>query len=264
MKTFYEFLTDPAFRLWLVETFFTLDAAKYNQLFDDAAATTSVSSPENRQALEGMRGFNWVGYIAKCLRNAGYRDQREVAERTHDIAVKFLTGGLFRDYDEAKHGPIPKRWAAACRHAVINMIEKDWNRGRNIPTVPIGQEFTPGGVGVDELPDRDAAHDQDDDRVIEDFRQLVRSRLGHLGIAVMDARLSGQETKTLIGREDLGSPGGFQIKTIVHRIKALCREYAERLGDPALLRDVLRAMAREGATVQKRLNTTAARKDQRG
>ena len=42
-----------------------------------------------------MRGFNWVGYIAKSVRNSGCRDQREVQERTHDIVVKLITGGLF-------------------------------------------------------------------------------------------------------------------------------------------------------------------------
>jgi hypothetical protein len=211
-----------------------------------------------------MRGFNWVGYIAKCLRNAGYRDQREVAERTHDIAVKFLTGGLFRDYDEAKHGPIPKRWAAACRHAVINMIEKDRNRGRNIPTVPIGQEFTPGGVGVDELPDRAVAHDQDDERVIDDFRTLVRNRLGHLGTAVLDARLAGEETKNLVGRKDLGNPGRWVLKNVVGQVKALAREFAQQRREPAFIRDIDRAFEREEQTVQKRLNTAAARKGHPG
>ena len=75
-----------------------------------------------------MGNFDWVGYIAKSLRNAGYHDQREVQERTHDIVVKMLVGGLFKDYDEEKHGPLPKRFAAACRHAIINMVERDRNR----------------------------------------------------------------------------------------------------------------------------------------
>ena len=52
-------------------------------------------------------------------------------------------------------------------------------------------------MGVDDVPDRAAARGQDDDRVIDDFRQLVRNRLGQLGIAVLDARLAGQEIKTL-------------------------------------------------------------------
>jgi len=52
-----------------------------------------------------MRGFNWVGYIAKSLRNVGYRDEREVQEKTHDIVTKLLTGTLFRNLTrrDARH-----------------------------------------------------------------------------------------------------------------------------------------------------------------
>ena len=70
--------------------------------------------------------------------------------------------------------------------------------------------------------------------------------------------LAGEETKSLVGREDLGSPGRFVIKRVVQEIKALAREYAQRLGDPAFLRDIERAMEREEATVQKRLAATGS------
>ena len=101
MRTFYEFLSDIDLRsrLGLLETYFTFDAGQYNQLFHDQLAKLSASLPSHREALERMQGFNWVGYIARSLRNAGYRDQREVQEKTHDIVVKLLTGGLFTDYD---------------------------------------------------------------------------------------------------------------------------------------------------------------------
>ena len=95
--------------------------------------------------------------------------------------------------------------------------------------------------------------------MIVDFRRLVRNRLGELGIAVLDARLAGQETKSLVGRAELGNPGRFVIKRIVGQVKDLAREYAQRRGDPAFLREIERAMEREGATIQKRLSTTAAR-----
>ena len=101
--------------------------------------------------------------------------------------------------------------------------------------------------------------DDGEEKVIADFRQLVWNRLGELGIAVLDARLAGEETKSLVGREDLGSPGRFVIKRVVAEVKALARKYAQRLGDPAFLREIERAMEREGATVQKRLATVAAR-----
>ena len=254
MRTFYEFFSDLDIlsRLWLIETYFTFDPAQYNRLFDDELQKLSVSSPEHRDALERMRDFNWVGYIAKSLRNAGYRDQRETQERTHDIVVKMLTGGLFSNYDERQHGPLDLRFKRATANAIKNMIEKQKNARRLLPSVSIGQERG------DDLPNRPSA--ENDEKVIVDFRRLVRNRLGELGIAVLDARLAGQETKSLVGRADLGSPGRFAIKRVVGQVKALAREYAQRRGDPAFLRDIERAMEREGATIQKRLQSTAARR----
>jgi len=115
MKTFCEFLSDVAIlsRLLFIENYYSFDPQQYNQLFDGELGKLSVSSPEHRQAIERMRGFNWVGYIAKSLRNSGYRDQRDVAERTHDIVVKLLIGGLFRDFDERRHGPLDLRFKRA-------------------------------------------------------------------------------------------------------------------------------------------------------
>jgi hypothetical protein len=107
-------------------------------------------------------------------------------------------------------------------------------------------------VTADDLPAR-ASSGQQDDKLVQDFRRLVRSRLGQLGIAVLDARLAGQETKSLIGRPDLGSPGKYVIKRVVQKIKLLAHQYAgSLLGDPAFLRDVQRAMGREEETVEKR------------
>ncbi len=251
MKTFYE---------WLAEVYFSFNPAQYNQLFEDELEKVSASSPEHREALERMKGFNWTGYVAASVRNSGCRNQREVQEKTHDVVVKLITGGLFRDYDDRQHGPLDLRFKRAVANAVKNMVEKDRNRRRFIPSVPIGHEFTPGGVTSDDLPDRPPA--ENDEKVINDFRRLVRNRLGELGLAVLDARLAGQETKSLVGRVDLGSPGRFQVKTTVQKVKALAREYAQRLGDPAFMREIERAMAREEETVQKRLATGAARQAQ--
>jgi len=247
MRTFLEFISDLNLlsRLWLIETYYSFDPQQYNQLFNDELGKLSVSSPEHRQAIERMRGFNWVGYIAMSLRNAGYRDQREVQERTHDVVVKMLTGGLFTHYDERQHGSLDLRFKRSVANAIRNMVEKDRNRRKFIP---IGQERG------DDVPDRAVAGR--DNGLIDDFRQLVRSRLGELGLAVLDARLAGEETKSLVGREDLGSPGRSVIKRVVGEVKALAKEFSERRGDAGFLRDVQRAMGREEATVQKRLATS--------
>ena len=86
------------------------------------------------------------------------------------------------------------------------MVERDRNRRKLLPSVGIDQEFRPGGLGVDDLPDRTTGND--DERLIDDFRQLVRHRLGDLGIAVLDARLRGEETKSLVGAKTLDRLGG--------------------------------------------------------
>ena len=263
METFSQWLThtDLLARLCLVETYYSFDSQQYNQLFDDELdkLLSRVSTPDHRAALERMRGFGWVAYIAQCVRHAGYYDQREVQERVHDIVVKLLMGTLFRAFDERTSGPFDLRFKRSVSNAVKNIAEKERNRRRFIPTVPIapvGQELRPGGVT--DLPDR-APAGQEDDKVIQEFRRLVRTRLGGLGIAVLDARLADMETKGLIGRPDLGHPNAYAIKKTVQAIKSLAQQYAASLGDAAFLRDIERAMGREEQTVSKRRATTAMR-----
>ena len=207
MVTFSDWLRSAGIlhRLWLIETYFTFDPAQYNQLFDDELRKLQVSDPRHREAIERMFGFNWIGYIAKSLRNAGYRGGREVQERTHDLVVKMLTGGLFRDYDELRHGPLDLRFKRAVANAVKNMIEKDRNRQLSIPTVSIAQKFQPGDVTADELPGR--APRDDDEAVIDRFRALVRKRLGEMAVGILDAFLGGVERNALVGNPDLGRPG---------------------------------------------------------
>ena len=117
--------------------------AQYNQLFEDELIKLIRPSirPDHRAALERMKGFGWVGYIARCVWNAGYHDQRQVQERTHDIVVKLLMGTLFRGFDERTSGPFDLRFKRSVANAVKNIAEKERNRRRFIPTVPIGQEF---------------------------------------------------------------------------------------------------------------------------
>ncbi len=255
MKTFWQWLAE----IRLLETYYGLDPKQYNSLFDMELEKVigRVKDPAHRQALEGMRGFGWMGYIAAAVRNGGFHDQREIQERAHDIAVKLLVGGLFRDYDERRHGPMDLRFKRSVGNAIRNMVEKERNRRRLLPTVPIQQEFEPGMVTADDLPAR--SPQDDGEKVVRDFRRLVKRRLGEIGGAVLDTRLAGEETKGLVGRPDLGSPGRFVVKRVVCQIKELAREYAVSLDDPELLRRVARAMGREEETVAKRRTATAAR-----
>jgi hypothetical protein len=262
MKSFAQWLrqTGLLLEVKLVETYYSFNPAQYNQLFDDQLTSlmSRVSVPSHRTAMDKMQGFNWTAYIAACLRHAGFRDQREIQEYSHDIVVKLLLGTLFRGFDDRTSGPIDLRFKRAVANAVKNAVEKRQNRRRLLPTVAIGQEFEPGSVTAADLPARPSAV-PDDDKTIQDFRRLVQDRLGQLAIAVLDARLQNQETKGLVGRADLGYPGAYTIKMAVQQIKVLAWQYASGLGNPAFFRDLGRAMDREQATATRRRATMAAK-----
>ena len=252
MQTFQEWLSQLRLLRLLQETWFTFDPAEYDRLFDEELqkVLTRTTDPAHREALNRMRGFHWMSYVAAALRHAGWRDQREVQERSHDLAVQLLTGKLFTGFDERRSGPFDLRFRASVRNAIVNMAQKEQNRRRLLPTVPIQPEFEPG---------RYSRTDDDDEKVIQDFRRLVRRRLGELALAVLDARLGGEQTKSLVGRFEFGSPDKNVIKRVVQGVKALAREYALWLGDPDFLRMVERAMASESETIRKRKATVAAR-----
>lgn len=131
MKTFIEWLTDLDLlaRLTLIETYYSFDAAEYNRLFHEELETLlqRITDPAHRAALESMRTFSWLGYIASAIRGLGYRDQREVQERTHDIVTKLLVGTLFRGFDETKSGPMPQRFRVAVANAIKNVRSKEAN-----------------------------------------------------------------------------------------------------------------------------------------
>jgi hypothetical protein len=236
----------------LIETYYGLDPQEYNALFDEQLeqVLARTSDPAHRRALEGMKGIRWMSYIAASVRNAGFRDQREIQERAHDVAVKLLTGTLFTGFDEKVSGPFDRRFKNSVGNAVRNMAELVRNRKRLLPTVPI-QDVEPASMPPEE--------DDCGEKVIRDFRRLVKRQLGQLGVAVLDVRLRGGETKSLVGRPDLGSPGKWGVKRTVQQVKELLGQYAASVGDPGFLRDIERAMEREQETVARRRTATARR-----
>ena len=253
METFLEWLT----RLQVVETYYGVSTDEYNRLFNGELekVIARVRDPAQREALLRMRGFNWVSYIAASLRNAGFQDQRERDEKVHEVITKLVMGKLFTGFDERLSGPMDLRFKKSVANAVRNIIEKEKNRRRYIPTVAIGHE--PGTVAASELPDRVSVGQ--DEQVTENFRELVRTRLGDLALAVLDVRLNGGETKSLIGSPALGGPSKWAIKKVVQEVKTLARRYATSIGDFGLLRRIDQAMQDEEATVAKRRATTLQR-----
>ena len=245
MTTFCEWLghLDLLDRLRLLETYFTFDPQQYNQLFADELEKLlqRVVAPAHRQVLERMRGFGFMSYIAAAAKNSGFREYRQRQEVTADVASKLLMGTLFRGFDERTSGPFNRRFSVSVANALRNIAEKLRNRRRYLPTAST-VEYEPAAPSP--------VHD--DETVIEDFRRLLRDRLGDLALAVFDLRMAGGETKSLVGSPSVGSPSLWGIKQIVQRIKSLAQEYAQQRGDPGFLRDVERAMARETQTLQRR------------
>ena len=151
MQTFHEWLSQLRLlaRLRLLgETYFTFDPKEYNELFDKELekVIARTSDAKHRQALESMRRFNWMGYVAAAVRHAGFHDQRDVQERAHDVAVRLLTGKLFTGFDEKVSGPMDRRFKKSVSNAIRNLVEKEKNRRHYLPTVPIDQEGEPSGM----------------------------------------------------------------------------------------------------------------------
>jgi hypothetical protein len=213
------------------------------------AVLPTLRNAEEKERLASWRGMDWTSYIAACLRNAGFREQGDLEERIHDVVVRLLVspGGLFRGYDEGRHGSLDLRFKRSVANAVKNMAEKERNR----------RKYLPSGITAEYVPARSTpTHDP---TLVERFRTMLQSRLGDLAVAILDARLDGRETKSVVGLPELNFPGRFAIKTAVQRIKALAREFAQTLDDPGFLERVERLMDAEAGTIARRKATTRQR-----
>ena len=127
MQTFQEWLSHLRLFRLLGETYYGFNRAEYDQLFDSELrkVLARTTDPAHREALSRMRGFRWMSYIAVSIKRAGFHDEREIQERSHDLAVQLLTGKLFTGFDERVSGPMDLRFKASVRNALLNMIEKD-------------------------------------------------------------------------------------------------------------------------------------------
>lgn len=142
------------------------------------------------------------------------------------------------------------RFKQSVWNIIRNLVAKEQTRRKRIPSLSVERgEDVPA-----------PSPKQDDEQIIHAFRRLVRQRLGNLALAVLDARLNGEKTESLVGVKELGSPSRNAIGRIVTQVKELAREFAASLGDSQLLRRIEQAMAAAGRAVEKRKETIAARR----
>jgi len=213
---------------------------KINSLFDEEIdkLLRQVHQPEVRQQLQKARGFDWVAYIAKSLRNADI-PHHDIDPATHDIVVKLLvTGSLFRGWHDQ---PILARFKVSVRNAVLNRLEKHqrrrkWFKHVSPEEVEIAMHAAPG-----------------DEELIEKFRAEIEKHLSPLALAVFDIRLDGGQTKSLVGSPEVASPTAYQIKQEVQSIKRL----AQQFGDASFQARVQRLMDAEQQTLARRFGRVA-------
>lgn len=235
MKTFWPWLSAHTHRLALlrrlIESADAFDPTSYNQAFDAELEALQQQIPdlEVSAKLDKLKGMNWGGYIAKQIRLAGFRGG-EVDEYVHHIIVKLLVapGKLFHGWNPQQHGPLDRRFGASVRNEIANIISKTQNRRKYVPTVSITNDYNGHGVAEKYLP---PARSQNDS-VIADFSDWLRSRLGPLAVAVLNARLHGDDMAMLVGDEALGRPTRHKLRTTLQAIKQAGWEYAD--GDASL------------------------------
>jgi DNA-directed RNA polymerase specialized sigma24 family protein len=217
----------------------------FNALFDkELMAVVARATPEQRNQLQSLRGFDWVGYVDRSLRNAGFREH-DLDELVQEIVVRLLVqpGQLFKGWTGQ---PLDRRFKASVKNAVLNIVEKRGNRRRLLPTVKLGTDFTPRGLKPSHFPARQIMTDS----LIDEFREFLRKQIGQIAVVVFNWRLEKRDTKELVGRADFGNPTSYQVKKMVQAIKSAARDFAQ--GDSGFLRMIEKAMQEEAKTVQRR------------
>ena len=249
MHGFFDFarLLGLAGQLQLLENFYEIDFDSYDRLFvgELRRLASKTEDVHVKKELRGLEKFQFTRYVLSAVYNSGVRDRKEAMERTHDAVSTLLLGRLF-DVDPTSQ-PILPRFKVSVANLIKNQIAKASARKRNLPSVSIGSE--PGEISAGELADRPQ---RGDESMIDEFRTIVLGRLGDLAAAVLDFRLSGEETKSLVGSPELDFPSAYAIKKAVQQIKRLAAQVAAERSDDELLRQVERALAAEKKTVTKR------------
>ena len=99
-----------------------ISTAEYNNLFDKDIKDLIRRHPDEQHQLRPLLGFDWIGYIAKSLRNAGFQSS-EIDSLAQDVVVRMLVrpGNLFRGWQGQ---PLFWRFRRAVKNAILNIVEK--------------------------------------------------------------------------------------------------------------------------------------------
>ena len=233
----------------LGENVYDLNHKAYDQLFATELKRLAMQTNDRmaKAQLEDLaKKFRFTAYILKSVRSAGFKDEQQANQVTHDIVSQLLLGSLF-EFDPAVI-PFGKRFSVSVANAIRNVVAKQNNRQRLIPSIPISDEE---GVGIPSSQVAGKNIGTNDQGVTDDFAKFVNERLGPLGSAVLRAKLDG-EVKGLVGSVELGSPTSYRIKQVVIAVKQLAQEFFAKRDDDAALNQIERALDSERKTMERR------------
>lgn len=230
----------PDFRSWLqrltkpvveVSSYFPKDGM--NDIFREKINALHQRQPMDPAELRRLLDFDYVGYVDKSLRSAGFRDP-DLDYLVHDIVVKLITGALFSNVQ----GPFIARFSVAVKNSIITLVGKRLRMRRRYSDHPL--ETVPQQMALDTEPD-----------VIEQFRQYVLRTLGAVALRVLDHRLDGGDTKELRGTEGLESH--YSVKETVKDLKRALRGFSG--SNPSFLEMIHKALDGEQETMRRRFRT---------
>jgi DNA-directed RNA polymerase specialized sigma24 family protein len=187
-------------------------------------------SPESRQELTALLEFDWVGYMDRSLRRAGFRDP-DLDQLVQDLAVKLLLTKFFTGWSGGSS--LKARFLVAVRNAIATLVvRRNRQRTRSHELVP----------------DIESRPVQASEDIIDEFRDYLRSHFGMVAVSVFDQRVSGEDTKELLGQQGLET--SYRLKKVVADIKAAARRFAAR--DPDFRNMVRKAFDAEATTITRR------------
>jgi len=238
---------DTAGLLRLLESAAFFSPQQYNVVFrrELEELLERIDDEEARQQILALQGFDWAGYILNSLKRAGIRDDDAQQEDFQTIVVRLLISSKLFHWNPAEHGPLALRFKASVWNSIRNIVEKRRNRRKWM------QNADPLAI-AERTPERPSQSHE----IIDVFRRLVKKRLGNLAATILDQRLSGKETKELVG---IGTASAFYVKRAVAEIKELAQRFAAKIGDNNFADMVSAAMAAEAETIEKRKKSLAAR-----
>ena len=209
----------------------------FGQEIDKLLATSKHLSWDVRRELESMRDRDWVGYIDTSLRRAGFKDP-ELDPLTQDLVVKMIvTGNLFSGW--RGESSFQARFLVTLKNAISTLLKKRHLNRKRSHEVP---------------PDAPGRVEQDADRLVDEFRDFLRSQLGPAAVTVLDQRLAGADTKELLGQQ--GIETSYRLKKLVAEIKESAKRFA--MGNAEFQSMVRNAFERESRTMEKRFGPVGA------